>query len=67
MVVLVHCQGAKKISWKEFVQALNLVAEAKGLTLAQLKAQLEECGGPAVNATTPDVVRFYDNCVASNS
>eukprot|EP00877_Chromochloris_zofingiensis_P014320 jgi/Chrzof1/9141/Cz03g37130.t1 len=64
---MVKPKGAKKISWKEFVQALNLVAEAKGLTLAQLKAQLEECGGPAVNATTPDVVRFYDNCVASNS
>lgn len=75
MSVSVLIQGAKKISYEQFNEALAMIAADKGIATADVVAAIEHCGGPAFNTActpssafgtvstltvTPDAMRFQD-------
>ncbi|KAF6258199.1 p25-alpha-domain-containing protein [Scenedesmus sp. NREL 46B-D3] len=45
----VKTQGAKKISFAQFNEALALIAADKGISTADAAAAIKDCGGPAYN------------------
>eukprot|EP00878_Enallax_costatus_P026549 GHUV01028495.1.p1 GENE.GHUV01028495.1~~GHUV01028495.1.p1 ORF type:complete len:130 (+),score=37.87 GHUV01028495.1:458-847(+) len=53
----VKAKGSKKISFAQFDDALNLIAAEKGVAAEDVKAAVQHCGGPALNASTADAVR----------
>ncbi|GBG80331.1 hypothetical protein CBR_g30699 [Chara braunii] len=54
-------KGDRKINYDEFVQALELIAEAKGISMDDLKHQIMGAGGPSSSGTVPDAVKFHDD------
>jgi hypothetical protein len=68
-------QGAKKISYTQFNEALAMIAADKGVRTADVVVAIERCGGPAFNTActppssfgiastltvTPDAMRYQD-------
>jgi len=54
-------QGAKKISYQQFREALKLIAAAKGWSVPERTAAMLAAGGPCLtDITVPDNVRFHD-------
>ena len=55
-------QGARKMGYTEFVQALGLVAKAKDWETGDVRAAVVRSGGPRCNTVvTPDFVRLHDD------
>jgi hypothetical protein len=75
LLLLLPTQGAKKISFAQFNEALAMIAADKGVSTADVVAAIEHCGGPAFNTActpptaygvastltvTPDAMRYQD-------
>lgn len=59
-------QGAKKISYAQFMTAMSLIASVKKVPPQSLVDAVLRCGGPAVNSSLncvpcADLVRVHDN------
>lgn len=52
-------QGSRKLTYKEFLFALEQVAEAKGVSVQEVHDVLVGSTGPLAVGTRPDDVRFY--------
>lgn len=55
--ILTVLQGAKKIDFTQFSEALALIAAEKGVPICDITAAVQHCGGPGFNTTTPDALR----------
>jgi hypothetical protein len=75
MHMLCLLQGAKKITYEQFIEALAMIAADKGISTEDVVAAIEHCGGPAFNTActppttfgiastltvTPDAMRYQD-------
>lgn len=54
-------QGARRMSFKEFENALELLASNKGVSGEQLRQQVAASAGPLCNATQAAAVRLHDD------
>lgn len=56
-----NAQGARKIDFAQFKQALKLIAEEKRVLVEQVEALVVKSGGPRRNGTPTDFVRLHDD------
>ena len=56
-------QGARRVSFDQFVQAMGLVAKKKGMPVSEVLAALLESQGPISSGTKADYVKFHDDKV----
>lgn len=54
-------QGARRMSYKEFENALELLASDKGVSGEGLRQQVAASAGPLCNATQAAAVRLHDD------
>eukprot|EP00442_Polarella_glacialis_P028182 CAMPEP_0115067792 /NCGR_PEP_ID=MMETSP0227-20121206/11602_1 /TAXON_ID=89957 /ORGANISM="Polarella glacialis, Strain CCMP 1383" /LENGTH=425 /DNA_ID=CAMNT_0002453929 /DNA_START=34 /DNA_END=1311 /DNA_ORIENTATION=+ len=54
-------KGRRRISLDQFQQALDIAAHKKGVSLSALEGMVMKSGGPKLNGTQADAVRFYDD------
>ncbi len=54
-------KGARRLSFERFLDALALLAERKGASLAELAAAVLAARGPCVTGTRADYVKFHDD------
>jgi hypothetical protein len=59
-------QGAKKISYAQFMTALSLIASVKKVSPQSLVDNVLQCGGPVINSSLnsipcADLVRMHDS------
>lgn len=54
-------QGARRMSFKEFENALELLAAGKGVSGQELRQQVAASAGPLCNATQAAAVRLHDD------
>lgn len=54
-------QGARRMSFKEFENALELLASGKGVSGEELRQQVAASAGPLCNATQVAAVRLHDD------
>ena len=58
---VLNVQGARRMSFKEFENALELLASNKGVSGEQLRQQVAASAGPLCNATQAAAVRLHDD------
>ncbi|GAB4814005.1 hypothetical protein N2152v2_001051 [Parachlorella kessleri] len=62
----VKSKGARKIAFKQFIEAIELLAHEKGCSVEEVRSTLSSCEGPMFNSVTKaEPVRFYDERVQS--
>ena len=54
-------QGARRMSFKEFDNALELLASDKGVSGEELRQTVAASAGPLCNATQAAAVRLHDD------
>lgn len=54
-------QGARRLTFERFLDALALLAERKGASLADLAGAVLAARGPCVSGTRADYVKFHDD------
>ena len=54
-------QGAARLTFPEFEEAMKLVARKKGVSLDELLGKIDSVDGPVFTGTQMDPVRFYDD------
>lgn len=54
-------QGSRRMSFKEFENALELLAGAKGVDREEVRQKVAASPGPACNATQASAVRLHDD------
>ncbi|CAE7666671.1 cr-1, partial [Symbiodinium pilosum] len=54
-------KGHRRIGLEQFDAALEMIAEKKSLTLEQVWCAVRCCGGPVLNSTKTETVRFHDD------
>ncbi|KAK9838481.1 hypothetical protein WJX81_002091 [Elliptochloris bilobata] len=54
-------KGARRLTFERFLDALALLAERKGTSLADLAAAVLAARGPCVSGTRADYVKFHDD------
>jgi hypothetical protein len=57
----VKAKGAKKISFKEFQKALELISEKKNVAFDDLVTKITSSAGPVSKSTKADDVKFHDD------
>jgi hypothetical protein len=62
----VKAKGARKITFDEFLKALNILAEKQSMSVADIAAHCLRCVAPSTNATSvAEDVRLHDDKVCS--
>jgi p25-alpha len=59
--VQVKVKGARKIGYQEFLLALDQIADKKGVSKEEIVQAITAAGGPVLNATQADAVKFHDD------
>lgn len=54
-------QGSRRMSFKEFENALELLATAKGVAGDEVRQKVAASPGPSCNATQAAAVRLHDD------
>lgn len=54
-------KGQRGLALSEFMYALELLAQKKGVNASGVLASVAASGGPVLNATVPESVRFFDD------
>ncbi|MEW5300206.1 MAG: hypothetical protein WDW38_003045 [Sanguina aurantia] len=54
-------QGQRRLTFEQFLTALSLCADKKGVKLEDMARELLAVGGPIANATRADAVRLHDD------
>eukprot|EP00931_Biecheleriopsis_adriatica_P062113 TRINITY_DN373_c0_g1_i11.p1 TRINITY_DN373_c0_g1~~TRINITY_DN373_c0_g1_i11.p1 ORF type:complete len:1076 (-),score=233.82 TRINITY_DN373_c0_g1_i11:43-3270(-) len=54
-------KGQRRIGLQQFDLALELLAERRGCPHDDVCSRVRRCGGPVLNSTKADTVRFYDD------
>ena len=54
-------QGSRRLSFKEFENALELLATDKGVPGESLRQKVADSSGPMCNATQASAVRLHDD------
>ncbi|CAE7814517.1 UAC1, partial [Symbiodinium necroappetens] len=54
-------KGHRRIGLEQFDAALEMIADKKTLTLEEVWCAVRCCGGPVLNSTKAETVRFYDD------
>ena len=54
-------QGTRKMSFKDFENALEMLASDKGVPGEELRRKVTASGGPMCNATQAAAVRLHDD------
>ncbi|KAF6263262.1 putative p25-alpha family protein [Scenedesmus sp. NREL 46B-D3] len=57
----VKAKGARKITWPEFVKALDHIAAKKGCAVDEVVAVVIKSTGPQDNGTKAEACRFHDD------
>eukprot|EP00882_Tetradesmus_deserticola_P015866 GHRQ01016919.1.p1 GENE.GHRQ01016919.1~~GHRQ01016919.1.p1 ORF type:complete len:186 (+),score=46.02 GHRQ01016919.1:61-618(+) len=57
----VKVKGARKITWPEFVQALDYIAAKKGCAMDEVVCAVLKSNGPQDNGTKAEACRFHDD------
>jgi hypothetical protein len=55
-----YTKGERKLSYDDFLWAVDLIAESKGLEFDEIAAQILQ-RGPASSGTVADAVKFHDD------
>jgi len=53
--------SVRKITFEQFQEALEQLAEKKGVSKEDLAGKIEQAGGPHFHGTVPDNVRLHDD------
>lgn len=56
-------KGSRRLSFEQFITALLMCAEKKGLGLDEIVNMVLSTGAPEINAMKPTVVRLHDDKV----
>ncbi|CAJ1388080.1 unnamed protein product [Effrenium voratum] len=54
-------KGHRRMYLEQFDSALELIADKRGMKLEDVWSHVRSCGGPVLNSTKADAVRFYDD------
>jgi hypothetical protein len=54
-------KGTRKLTLKQFKEALGLIAAKKGVTIEELEGQLLQSGGPVFTGVKTDNVKLHDD------
>lgn len=57
----VKAKAARKIGFKEFQAAVEMIAEKKKISVEDLTAKIVAAGGPASNSTKAEACKFHDD------
>jgi len=57
----VKTKGARKLTFEQFLSALQLTAEKKGMAFQETVRQVMTVGGPKAHATKAEAVRLHDD------